>query len=49
MGIFSRSCYIKELYSDLCFCVNSDLPETVISKKIVVNFFFFKYVVFILD
>ena len=29
MGIFSRTCLIKELYEDLCYCVTSDLPTSV--------------------
>ncbi len=29
VGIFSRSCFIRETYEDLCFCVTSNLPSAV--------------------
>ena len=29
VGLFSKTCLIKELYEDLCFCVSSDLPSSV--------------------
>lgn len=30
VGIFSRGCLIQELYEDLCYCVTSDLPSSVV-------------------
>ena len=30
VGIFSKECLIREIYENLCFCVNSKLPEAVI-------------------
>ena len=29
VGIFSKSCYIRELYEELCFCCSSALPDAV--------------------
>ncbi len=29
VGIFSKSCLIRETYEDLCFCVTSNLPASV--------------------
>ena len=29
VGIFSRNCYIRELYGDLCFCLDVELPDFV--------------------
>ena len=31
VGIFTRACFIRELYEDVCFCVSSNLPLTVSS------------------
>ena len=29
VGLFSKTCLLKELYEDLCYCITSDLPSAV--------------------